>query len=203
MSQPEGFTSLAQSLHVCKLQRSLYGLKQAPRVWFTKLKETLNRFGFTYTKSNMSLFTRFSHSSVMYILAYVDNILVTGTSQMKLSNLIAQLNAVFALKNVEKMSYFLGIEAVKPNDNDMLLCQTKYIKDLLTKAGTRDAKAIPTPMVSSLKLSAYGFCVFLGPNLVLWSSRKQNAVSKSSTEAEYQGLVAGLTEILWDPKFDE
>ncbi|KAL5819398.1 hypothetical protein ACOSQ4_023240 [Xanthoceras sorbifolium] len=45
--------------------------------------------------------------------------------------------------------------------------------------------------------STSGCCVFLGPNLITWYSRKQNVVSKSSTEAEYRALSQAATEVLW------
>ncbi|PKU66556.1 putative mitochondrial protein [Dendrobium catenatum] len=33
--------------------------------------------------------------------------------------------------------------------------------------------------------STSGYCTFLGGNLVTWRSKKQNAVARSSAEAEY------------------
>ena len=42
-----------------------------------------------------------------------------------------------------------------------------------------------------------GFCIYLGPNLISWSSRKHQAVSRSSTEAKYRRMVSALAELIW------
>ncbi|RVW78272.1 Retrovirus-related Pol polyprotein from transposon RE1 [Vitis vinifera] len=40
-------------------------------------------------------------------------------------------------------------------------------------------------------------CVFLGKNLVSWSSKKQHTISRSSTKAEYRSLASLTSEMLW------
>ncbi|GKA52634.1 ribonuclease H-like domain-containing protein [Tanacetum coccineum] len=45
--------------------------------------------------------------------------------------------------------------------------------------------------------STSGYCVFLGNNLLAWSSKRQDMLSRSSTEAEYRGVANALAETSW------
>jgi hypothetical protein len=45
--------------------------------------------------------------------------------------------------------------------------------------------------------STTGFCVFLGASLISWSSKKQQIVSRSSTDVEYRSLVLVSVEVIW------
>ncbi|XP_057747343.1 secreted RxLR effector protein 161-like [Arachis stenosperma] len=45
--------------------------------------------------------------------------------------------------------------------------------------------------------STSGYCKFLGGNLVIWRSKKQNVVTRSSAEAEFRAMAQGICELLW------
>jgi Reverse transcriptase (RNA-dependent DNA polymerase)/Integrase core domain/gag-polypeptide of LTR copia-type/GAG-pre-integrase domain len=45
--------------------------------------------------------------------------------------------------------------------------------------------------------STTGFCMFVGGNLVIWKSKKQTVVARSSAEAEYRAMAATTSEIIW------
>ncbi|XP_028108872.1 uncharacterized protein LOC114307674 [Camellia sinensis] len=45
--------------------------------------------------------------------------------------------------------------------------------------------------------STSGYCVYLGANLISWSSMKQSTVSRSSTEAEYRYLAHTTAKLTW------
>ena len=45
--------------------------------------------------------------------------------------------------------------------------------------------------------STFGYCTFLGGNLVTWKSKKQDVVAPSSDEAEFRAMAQGICELLW------
>ncbi|XP_043717628.1 uncharacterized mitochondrial protein AtMg00810-like [Telopea speciosissima] len=47
------------------------------------------------------------------------------------------------------------------------------------------------------RLSISGYCIYLGENLISWSSKKQHIVARSSTESEYKGVANAAAELIW------
>ncbi|CAJ2668712.1 uncharacterized mitochondrial protein AtMg00810-like [Trifolium pratense] len=93
---------------------------------------------------------------MVYLLVYVDDIIITGSSTSLVQHLANQLNSIFSLKQLGDLDYFLGIEVKHLADGSLLLTQSKYINDLLTKTNMSDYNPITTPMMSSCKLSKVG-----------------------------------------------
>ena len=123
MEQPLGFVDPKQPHLVCKLHKSLYGLKQAPRAWFEKLRNALLAFGFITARSDQSLFIRFTTTHTIFVLVYVDDILVTGCNSEEVQTIINKLNKSFTLKDLGEVDYFMGIQ-VRHTTEGLHLSQT-------------------------------------------------------------------------------
>jgi len=77
--QPPGFVDPAAD-HVCLLQKSLYGLKQVPRAWYQRFAGFVQCSGFTASVSDTSLFVYKEGADVVYLLLYIDDIILTASS---------------------------------------------------------------------------------------------------------------------------
>ncbi|XP_019423040.1 PREDICTED: uncharacterized protein LOC109332510 [Lupinus angustifolius] len=162
MQQPAGFQHSDKTL-VCKLHKVIYGLKQPPRQWFERLKGSLLQFEFYSCRCDNSLFIRTSSDFQLYVLVYVDDIIVTGSSPSMVSKVIKDLSTTFSLNQLGKLDYFLGIEVKHISDGTLLMSQIKYISNLLTRANMDTTKPMPSPMASNCKLSQEGNDLFEDP----------------------------------------
>lgn len=88
----------------------------------------------------------------MYILVYVDDIIIVSSSLDATKELIQKLKDEFVIKDLGPLEYFLGIE-VKLDKDGILLSQRRYALDLLKRANMEKCKAISTLMTASEKPS--------------------------------------------------
>lgn len=89
----------------------------------------------------------------MFVLVYVDDIIVTSSSQEATNALLKDLEREFALKDLRDLHYFLGIE-VKRSPDGLILLQGKYAEDILKRTNMSNSRPINTPLSSVEKLSA-------------------------------------------------
>lgn len=100
MKQPERFIDPRFPNHVCRLTKALYGLRQAPRAWFEHLKDTLLKWGFHNGKNDVSFFYLWTAKLSIFVLIYVNDILLRCNDPACLQNFTQKLNSMFALKDL-------------------------------------------------------------------------------------------------------
>ncbi|XP_076934027.1 uncharacterized protein LOC143600139 [Bidens hawaiensis] len=275
MHQPPGFVDRTYLNHVCRLKKSLYGLKQAPRALYTRFSTFIIAHGFGRSTCDQSLFIYNHGRHQAYLLFYVDDIVLTASTDDLLKTIINLLSREFAITDLGHLHHFLGI----------------FIRDIIERAGLTNCKPCVTPVDTTSKLSANtgnllpndtlyrelagalqyltftrpdityavqqvclfmhaprdshfgfmkriirylsssidhglrivpsssatltaysdadwggcldsrrstsGYCVFLGDNLLSWSSKRQATISRSSVEAEYRGVANAVAETTW------
>ena len=152
MHQPPGYKDKKKPDYVCKLDKA-YGLKQAPRAWYCRLCSKLVELGFTPSKADTSLFYYNKGKHTLFVLVYVDDIVVASSSSEAISALLKDLEREFALKDLSDLHYFLGIE-VKRSKEGLIMSQERYAADVVKRAGMEKSKSVDTPLSVIEKLSA-------------------------------------------------
>ena len=113
MEQAPRFVTQKESSLVCKLRHSSYGLKQSPRAWFGRFSSVVQKFGMTRNTSDHSVFYHHTLSGqCIYMIVYVDNIVITNSDKDGIRKLKQHLFSHFQTKDLGKLKYFLGIEIV-------------------------------------------------------------------------------------------
>jgi hypothetical protein len=104
------------------------------------------------SKSDTSLFIYKKSGITMYMLIYVDDVILVSSSTE--ATLMKDLKESFALKDLGDLHYFLGIE-VKKVHNGLVMSQEIYARELLQRTNMSLCKPASTPLARNMKLSAY------------------------------------------------
>lgn len=130
---------------VCKLNKALYGLKQAPRVWNARFDNFVKQIGFQQSPHDSCLYTQVENKSKIFILLYVDDIILAGNNIEKLHEVKSELKMEFSMTDLGELKCFLGIK-IDRNKETMFLSQSSYVCKLLRRFGTSDCKGVKTPL---------------------------------------------------------
>ncbi|KAK4385674.1 Retrovirus-related Pol polyprotein from transposon RE1 [Sesamum angolense] len=149
MDPPEGYN--VEPGFVCKLERSLYGLKQASRQWNLEFTHKLEQYGFAQSAKDHCLFTMHTNLGQLFLLVYVDDILITGPSLSDIEGVKSYLHSLFTIKDIGGARYFLGLEIAR-STSGAYLAQTKYTLDIIKDTAMLNSKATSTPFPPGLKV---------------------------------------------------
>ena len=92
----------------------MYGLKQAPRSWYEKLIENLIKLNLNhFNLDDATLFVKKVGKIVVYLVVYVDDLLITGNNESYLVSIMKKLKKGFKMKILGHLHYYLGIEVIQ------------------------------------------------------------------------------------------
>ena len=110
MSQPIGFEEVCKEHMVCKVHKSIYGLKQTSRQWYLKFDEVVIANGFKENIIDQCIYMKVSGSKYIFLVLYVDDILLTTNDIDLLVETKRLLFSHFGTKDLGEESYVLGIQ---------------------------------------------------------------------------------------------
>ena len=152
MMQPPGYQRAGDS-RACRLRRALYGLKQASRAWHLKLKEFLAKAGFQASDADPCLFLKHIKTGLVFILVYVDDMLIAAPTQEDVGAVKAQVLREFEARDMGEAGLFLGMSIVRHRSRRLLwLHQGRYARDIVARFGMTEARAINAPMARETSL---------------------------------------------------
>ena len=136
---------------MCRLNKSLYGLKQVPRAWCAKIDGFLLSQNFVRCKYDPNVCLKMIHGSLMIIVLYVDDLLITWSSKKEIASLKDAMNHAFSMTDLGLLSQFLGLE-IAQSQHGIKVHQSKYASYFLNNFSMKDCKPSKTPFLSGVKL---------------------------------------------------
>ena len=110
MVQPDGFIAEGREHMLCKLKKSIYGLKQASRSWNIRFDQAIKSYGFEQNLDESCVYKRCNGNVVIFLVLYVDDILLIGNDVGVLSSVKVWLSIQFDMKDLGEASHILGIK---------------------------------------------------------------------------------------------
>lgn len=148
MEQQEGFVDKRYPDRVCKLKRSLYGLKQSPRQWNKRFDDFVRSKGYSRSEYDSCVYFRENgKGDYIYMLLYVDDILIASVDKGEVQKLKAVLSSEFDMKDLGEAKKILGMEISRNRDKgELFISQEEYLWKVLGKYQMDQSKAVATPL---------------------------------------------------------
>lgn len=151
MQPPPGLP--AESDLVCKLRKALYGLKQSSRCWNKKFSDFLLNYGFNQSMADPCLFHGVFQSKKVFLILYVDDILLLCEDEGTLNDIMKVINKNFEA-TICKSGSFVGMEIDQNKDGSIFIHSQAYIKKILRQFNLDSCNPVNVPADPNVILSS-------------------------------------------------
>ncbi|KAG8498562.1 hypothetical protein CXB51_004879 [Gossypium anomalum] len=175
MQQPEGFTVSEKEDYVCLLKKSLYNLKQSPRQWYK------------------------SDGYFVYLLLYVDDMLIVAKDKGEIRNVKAQLSEEFEMKDLGPAKKILDDEIEYMSHVSYSSAVGSLMYAMFGRARDGVIRYVDADFAGDLdrRRSFTGYVFIIGGCAISWKATLQTTVALSTTEAEYIAITKACKEAIW------
>lgn len=138
---------------VCKLNKSIYGLKQSPKCWNEKFNDFMKQEQFKNSLYDTCLYVKNSSNVIIYVLLYVDDIIIVGNNLEEIQKFKSQLCSVFEMVDLGQVKYFLGLSIERNREERVFkIHQSQYTQEILKRFHMESCNGISTPIEKDLFL---------------------------------------------------
>lgn len=137
------------------LKKSLYGLKKSPRRWNKRFHQFMKKQNFLRSEHDSCVYVKRVESGWVYLLLYVDHMLLAAKGMAEIVKLKAVLSSKFEMKDMGAASRILGIDIKRDRERGvMYLSQANYLSKVVRRFNMHEAKTVNTTIGGHFKLSA-------------------------------------------------
>lgn len=139
---------------VLKLKKSLYGLRQSPKCWNNRFHQFVTSLGFKRSEADYCLYVKKDQNGTIYLLLYVDDLLICGDSETAIQELKSRLLAEFRMKDLGNLEYFMGMKIKVDRElGRVAISQSTFAESILRRFNMQSCNPVATPMEVGTKLS--------------------------------------------------
>lgn len=151
INPPEGIK--CKQGNVLRLQKSLYGLKQSSKCWNERINEFLLKSNFVRSHNDYCLYVRKFNNGEVYLLLYVDDIILAGVCMENINICKFELMKEFDIKDKGVLKYFLGLEIdYNKREGILRISQRRYVMKILNRFNFENCKSCKIPIDPKLVL---------------------------------------------------
>ena len=151
MQYPTGYEVAG---YILRLLKALYSLKQSSHVWYTYLHKHLKIIKLTVNPYDFSVFINKGLTINIIVIAYVDDLLICGSSMNLVNYVLKHLQSEFEMTDLREVANYLGMK-IDITTDFITVHQCEYILSVLKHFCINKCKPAVIPMPPSTKLVAY------------------------------------------------
>ena len=153
-------------------------------MWYLKFDEFLIRYGFIRNRYDSCVYIlKKGKVCVLYLLLYMDDILIASANKEEIGKLKESLNTKFEMKDLGSARRILEIDIHRDRaKGELFLSQNNYLKKVVERFRMHQSKPVSTPLGHHTKLSVTQFHESNDQN---WQTQiKATVLSKYKTEVQ-------------------